>query len=88
MNKGTEAILALKPVTFHYKSDVKDAPQFGSIAEGIAKVNPALVLHDKERKPTCKSPNPTTGQLTFEIWDPFARGHSADQNASVPELVA
>jgi len=35
-------------VTFHYKSDVKDAPQFGLIAEEVAKVNPALVLPDKE----------------------------------------
>ena len=58
MNKGIEAILALKPVTFHYKSDVKDAPQFGLIAEEVAKVNPALVLHDKEGKPTCESPKP------------------------------
>jgi hypothetical protein len=57
------------------------------IAEEVAKVNPALVLHDKEGKPTCKSPKPTTGQLTFEIWDPFASGHNADQNASVPESV-
>jgi trimeric autotransporter adhesin len=38
-------------VTFHYKSDVKDAPQFGLIAEEVAKVNPALVLPDKDGKP-------------------------------------
>ena len=33
------------------KSDVKDAPQFGLIAEEVAKVNPALVLPDKEGRP-------------------------------------
>jgi hypothetical protein len=31
--------------------DTKDTPQFGLIADEIAKVNPALVLHDKEGKP-------------------------------------
>ena len=51
MEKASEAILSLRPVTFHYKSDVKDAPQFGLIAEEVAKVNPALVLPDKEGRP-------------------------------------
>ncbi len=51
MEKASEAILSLRPVTFHYKSDVKDFPQFGLIAEEVAKVNPALVLPDKEGKP-------------------------------------
>ena len=51
MEKAREAILSLRPVTFHYKSDVKDAPQFGLIAEEVAKVNPALVLPDKEGRP-------------------------------------
>ena len=51
MDKTSEAILSLRPVTFHYKSDTKSAPQFGLIAEEVAKVNPALVLLDKEGKP-------------------------------------
>ena len=51
MGKASEAILALKPVTFHYKSDTKNTPQFGLIAEAVAKVNPALVLPDKQGKP-------------------------------------
>ena len=51
MEKGSEAILALRPVTFHYKSDANRTPQFGLIAEEVAKVNPALVLPDKEGKP-------------------------------------
>src|SRR5437773_9274652 len=41
----------LKPVTFQYKSDNIGFPQFGLIAEEVAKVNPALVLPDKEGKP-------------------------------------
>ena len=51
MEKTSEAILALRPVTFHYKSDTRETPQFGLIAEEVAKVNPALVLPDKEGKP-------------------------------------
>jgi hypothetical protein len=51
MEKASEAILSLRPVTFHYKTDTKDTPQFGLIAEEVAKVNPALVLPDKEGKP-------------------------------------
>src|SRR5262249_56914422 len=51
MDKTSEAILALKPVTFQYKSDDKGVPQFGLIAEEVATVNPALVVPDKEGKP-------------------------------------
>ena len=51
METASEAILSLRPVTFHYKTDTKGAPQFGLIAEEVAKVNPALVLPDKEGKP-------------------------------------
>jgi hypothetical protein len=47
MDKSSEAILALKPVTFHYKSDAKGTPQFGLIAEEVAAVNPNLVVCDK-----------------------------------------
>ncbi|MGC1321715.1 MAG: tail fiber domain-containing protein, partial [Candidatus Udaeobacter sp.] len=51
MEKASETILSLRPVTFHYKTDTKDTPQFGLIAEEVAKVNPALVLPDKDGKP-------------------------------------
>ena len=51
MEKASETILSLRPVTFHYKTDTKGTAQFGLIAEEVAKVNPALVLPDKEGKP-------------------------------------
>jgi hypothetical protein len=47
MDKASEAILALKPVTFHYNSDAKNTPCFGLIAEEVAAVNPALIVRDK-----------------------------------------
>ena len=42
MDSASEAILPLKPVTFHYKSDASGTPQFGLIAEEVAEVNPDL----------------------------------------------
>jgi hypothetical protein len=51
MDHTSEAILSLRPVTFHYKSDTKGTPQFGLTAEEVVKVNPGLVLPDKEGKP-------------------------------------
>ena len=47
MEKTSEAILGLKPVTFHYKSDETNTPQFGLIAEEVAAVNPDLVMPDE-----------------------------------------
>jgi Chaperone of endosialidase len=53
MDKASEAILALKPVTFRYKHelDPKGIPQFGLVAEQVEKVNPDLVARDDEGKP-------------------------------------
>jgi len=48
MDKASDAILALKPVTFHYKSDATGTPQFGLIAEEVEKVNPDLVVRDEK----------------------------------------
>ena len=53
MNKASEAILALRPVSFRYKKEIdpKAIPQFGLVAEEVEKVNPDLVVRDKEGKP-------------------------------------
>ena len=53
MDKASEAILALQPVTFRYKKDFDPTgiAQFGLVAEDVAKVNPDLVVRDKEGKP-------------------------------------
>jgi hypothetical protein len=51
MDKASKAILALKPVTFHYKTDAKGTPQFGLIAEEVAKVNSHLVIRDRDGQP-------------------------------------
>ncbi len=46
MGNASEAILSLKPVTFHYKNDQTRTAQFGLIAEEVAKINPDLVIRD------------------------------------------
>ena len=52
MDKTSEAILALKPVTFRYKQelDPDGIPQFGLVAEEVEKVNPDLVVRDEAGK--------------------------------------
>jgi hypothetical protein len=49
MKKTSEAIFSLEPVTFRYKNEIDPAgtSQFGLIAEEVAKVDPNLVVRDK-----------------------------------------
>jgi trimeric autotransporter adhesin len=53
MDKASESILALKPVTFRYKKefDPDGISQFGLVAEQVEKVNPDLVARDEQGKP-------------------------------------
>ena len=53
MDKSSEAILALQPVTFRYKKelDPENILQFGLVAEDVEKVNPDLVARDEQGKP-------------------------------------
>jgi trimeric autotransporter adhesin len=52
MDRASEAILALQPVTFRYKHglDPDGIPQFGLVAEEVEKVNPDLVVRDEDGK--------------------------------------
>jgi hypothetical protein len=53
MDMASEAILALRPVTFRYKEgiDPNRTPQFGLVAEEVERVNPDLVSHDAKGNP-------------------------------------
>jgi hypothetical protein len=53
MAQASEALLALKPVTFRYKKEIDPTgiSQFGLVAEEVAKVNPDLVVRDEQGKP-------------------------------------
>ena len=91
MGQVSEGILALRPVTFHYKTDTKGTAQFGLIAEEVAKVNPALVLPDKEGKPYTVRYDAVNAMLLNE----FLKEHKAfveeqrkvqEQEATIAEL--
>jgi hypothetical protein len=95
MDKASEAIFALKPVTFRYKKefDATGAPQLGLIAEEVAKVNPSLVAPDRDGKPVSVNYRPVTAMLLNE----FLKEHKKveqqqskidNQQASIAELKA
>ena len=60
MDKASEAILALQPVTFRYKKEIDPTrtSQFGLVAEDVEKVNPALVVRDEKGKPYTRALRP------------------------------
>jgi hypothetical protein len=84
MDKASEAIMSLRPVTFHYKTDSKGTQQFGLIAEEVAKVNPALVLPDEEGKPYTVRYEAVNAMLLNE----FLKEHREveEQQATITEL--
>jgi Chaperone of endosialidase len=84
MDKTSEAILTLRPVTFHYKSDKAGTPRFGLIAEEVAQVNPDLVVCDKEGKPYTVRYDAVNAMLLNE----FLKEHRKveEQEASITRL--
>ena len=48
MGSASEPLLALRPVTFHYRQDARNTPEYGLVAEEVAKVAPDLVIRDKQ----------------------------------------
>ena len=84
MNKASEAIFSLKPVTFHYKNDKTNIPQFGLIAEEVAKVNRALIAVDKEGKPY----SVRYQQIDAMLLNEFLKEHRTvqEQGATITQL--
>jgi hypothetical protein len=88
MDKASEAILALKPVTFHYKQelDPDGISQFGLIAEEVEKVNPDLVVRDQDGKVNTVRYEAVNAMLLNE----FLKEHRkvAEQQATIDQLKA
>src|SRR5437660_7411316 len=86
MNKASEAILALKPVTFHYKKDLDPdgVPQFGLVAEEVEKVNPALVARDAQGKIFTVRYEAVNAMLLNEFLK--QHGKVEDQGATIAEF--
>jgi trimeric autotransporter adhesin len=88
MDKASEAILSLKPVTFRYKHelDPDSIPQFGLIAEEVEKVNPELVGRDEDGKVITVRYEAVNAMLLNE----FLKEHHKvnEQQATITEMKA
>ena len=95
MEKASESVFSLKPVTFRYKKefDPVGIPQFGLVAEEVAKVNPDLVVRDKGGKPYTVRYDAVDAMLLNEFLKEHAKlerleATLADQQKSVQNVVA
>ena len=88
MDKASEALLALKPVTFRYKKgiDPQGVPQFGLVAEDVEAVNHDLVVRDKEGKVNTVRYDAVNAMLLNE----FLKEHKKTEKleATVASLIA
>jgi len=86
MDKASESLLALKPVTFRYKEEIDPTgtTQFGLVAEQVEKVNPDLVVRDAEGKPYSVRYDQVNAMLLNE----FLKTHSKmeEQEATIAHL--
>ena len=86
MDNASEAILALKPVTFRYKEEIdpEGIPQFGLVAEEVEKVNPDLISRDEDGKPTAVRYEAVNAMLLNE----FLKEHKTvqEQGATIARL--
>jgi trimeric autotransporter adhesin len=86
MERVSEALFALKPVTFHCKKEIDPAgmQQFGLVAEDVEKINPDLVVRDKEGKPYSVRYEQVNAMLLNE----FLKEHhkNKEQQATIEQL--
>src|SRR4029077_5181352 len=86
MDKASETLFALKPVTFRYKKSVdpSQALSFGLIAEEVAQVNPALITRDEQGKPQTVRYEMVNAMLLNE----FLKEHrmNEEQEATISQL--
>ena len=86
MNQASKALFALKPVSFRYKKGIDPAgtSQFGLVAEEVEKVNPDLIVRDKEGKPYSVRYDQVNAMLLNE----FLKEHrkNEEQQATITEL--
>src|SRR4029450_7654827 len=88
MDKDSEVILALRPVTFCYKSEIDPdrTPQFGLLAEEVEKVNPDLIIRDQEGRPHTVRYE----QINAVLLNEFLKEHKkvGEQQATIGQLKA
>ena len=88
MERASDALFALKPVTFRYKKEIdsRQIPQFGLVAEDVEKVNPDLVVRDKEGKPYSVRYDQVNAMLLNEFLKEHR--HVQEQDKRIEKLTA
>jgi uncharacterized coiled-coil protein SlyX len=83
MDKASETLFALKPVTFRYKHELhpEGIPQFGLVAEEVEKVNPDLVARDEQGKPYTVRYEAVNTMLLNEFLKEHRKVELQDRNA-------
>jgi hypothetical protein len=86
MDKASEGILALKPVTFHWKNDNTNEPEFGLVAEDVAEVNLDWITRDPQGQVT----GVRYETIPILLLNEFLKEHKKveEQQASITELKA
>ena len=88
MERASETLFALRPVTFRYKKgiDPQGIPQFGLVAEDVEAVNRDLVVRDEEGKPY----SVRYEQINAMLLNEFLKEHKAflQQQGKVQKLEA
>jgi type I site-specific restriction endonuclease len=84
MDKASETLYRLKPVTFKFNSDWKGTTQYGLIAEEVAEVDPQLVVHDKNGEITSVHYE----QINSMLLNEFLKEHKRleEQQASITQF--
>jgi hypothetical protein len=86
MDKASEVILALRPVSFRYKKEIdpQGIPQFGLVAEEVEKVNPDLVIREADGRPQTVRYEQVNAMLLNE----FLKEHCKvqEQEATIAQL--
>jgi hypothetical protein len=84
MDKASEAILTLKPVSFRYKQEIdpKNIRQFGLVAEEVEKVNPNLVSRDEQSKAYCVRYDAVNAMLLNEFLKEHRKVQELEANAA------
>jgi len=87
MDEASQLILALRPVTFRYKSEIDPAGtrQFGLVADEVEKVSPDLIVRDKEGNPCSVRYDQINAMLLNEFLKEHKRAEEQGRKAQEQE---
>ena len=83
MEEASQMLYSLKPVTFHYKKEIDPTgtPQLGLVAEDVQKVNPSLVIRDKQGRPYSVRYDQVNAMLLNEFLKEHCKVQELEANA-------